>query len=78
MVVPDGSSEKAGVGDELGSEEDLLYEEFRSSGHRFGHPGGGGGEQLAINEVSNVEMLTPSNNNEYLWIIVRSNETSLK
>ncbi len=78
MVVPDGSSEKAGVGDELGSEEDLLYEEFRSSGHRFGHPGGGGGEQLAINEVSNVEMLTPSNNDEYLWIIVRSNETSLK
>ncbi|XP_051795975.1 uncharacterized protein arhgef4 isoform X2 [Acanthochromis polyacanthus] len=51
VVVPDGPSEKAGLGDELGSEEDLLYEEFRSSGHRFGHPGGGGGEQLAINEV---------------------------
>ncbi|XP_047424326.1 uncharacterized protein LOC124995732 isoform X2 [Mugil cephalus] len=51
MVVPDGASEKAGLGDELGSEEDLLYEEFRSSGHRFGHPGGGGGEQLAINEL---------------------------
>ncbi|XP_074549094.1 uncharacterized protein arhgef4 isoform X2 [Halichoeres trimaculatus] len=51
VVVPDGSSEKAGLGDELGSEEDLLYEEFRSSGHRFGHPGGGGGEQLAINEL---------------------------
>lgn len=55
VVVPDGASEKAGLGDELGSEEDLLYEEFRSSGHRFGHPGGGGGEQLAINEVGNVE-----------------------
>ncbi|XP_041670370.1 uncharacterized protein arhgef4 isoform X1 [Cheilinus undulatus] len=51
VVVPDGASEKAGLGDELGSEEDLLYEEFRGSGHRFGHPGGGGGEQLAINEL---------------------------
>ncbi|XP_051266174.1 rho guanine nucleotide exchange factor 4 isoform X6 [Dicentrarchus labrax] len=51
VVVPDGASEKVGLGDELGSEEDLLYEEFRGSGHRFGHPGGGGGEQLAINEL---------------------------
>ncbi|XP_068565730.1 uncharacterized protein arhgef4 isoform X1 [Cebidichthys violaceus] len=51
VVVPDGASEKSGLGNELGSEEDLLYEEFRSSGHRFGHPGGGGGEQLAINEL---------------------------
>ncbi|TKS88095.1 Rho guanine nucleotide exchange factor 4 APC-stimulated guanine nucleotide exchange factor 1 [Collichthys lucidus] len=51
VVVPDGASEKVGLGDELGSEEDLLYEEFRGSGHRFGHPGGGGGEQLAINEA---------------------------
>lgn len=58
VVVPDGASDKVGLGDELGSEEDLLYEEFRSSGHRFGHPGGGGGEQLAINEVGNVEMLS--------------------
>lgn len=54
MVVPDGASERVGIGEELGSEEDLLYEEFRSSGHRFGHTGGGGGEQLAINEVSKV------------------------
>lgn len=51
VVVPDGTSEKSGVCDDLGSEEDFLYEEFRGSGHRFGHPGGGGGEQLAINEV---------------------------
>ncbi|KAM8730825.1 rho guanine nucleotide exchange factor 4 isoform 5-T5 [Acanthopagrus schlegelii] len=51
VVVPDGASEKVGLGDELGSEEDLLYEDFRGSGHRFGHPGGGGGEQLAINEL---------------------------
>uniref|UniRef100_A0A3Q3W6Y2 Uncharacterized protein n=1 Tax=Mola mola TaxID=94237 RepID=A0A3Q3W6Y2_MOLML len=51
VVVPDGASEKVGLGDEMGSEEDLLYEEFRSSGHRFRHPGGGGGEQLAINEL---------------------------
>lgn len=56
MVIPDGASEKAGLGDELGSEEDLLYDDFRSSGHRFGHPGGGGGEQLAINEVGNMEL----------------------
>ncbi|KAL1006663.1 hypothetical protein UPYG_G00075090 [Umbra pygmaea] len=51
VVVPDGAGDKAGLGlgDDLGSDEDL-YEEFRSSGHRFGHPGGGG-EQLAINEL---------------------------
>ncbi|KAJ8010473.1 hypothetical protein DPEC_G00075450 [Dallia pectoralis] len=51
VVVPDGGGDKAGLGlgDDLGSDEDL-YEEFRSSGHRFGHPGGGG-EQLAINEL---------------------------
>ncbi|KAM8823619.1 rho guanine nucleotide exchange factor 4 isoform 4-T4 [Spinachia spinachia] len=51
LVVPDGASEKAGHWEELGSEDDLLYEDFRSCGHRFGHPGGGGGEQLAINEL---------------------------
>ncbi|XP_058485858.1 uncharacterized protein arhgef4 isoform X3 [Solea solea] len=51
VVIPDGASEKTALGDELGSEDDLLYEDFRSSGHRFGHPGGGGGEQLAINEL---------------------------
>ncbi|XP_008436448.1 rho guanine nucleotide exchange factor 4 isoform X3 [Poecilia reticulata] len=51
LVVPDGPLEKVGHGDQLGSEEDFLYEEFYSSGHRFGHPGGGGGEQLAINEL---------------------------
>ncbi|XP_036372491.1 uncharacterized protein LOC118769473 isoform X2 [Megalops cyprinoides] len=49
VVIPDGAPDKIGLGDDLGSEEDL-YEEFRSSGHRFGHPGGGG-EQLAINEL---------------------------
>ncbi|XP_052339397.1 serine-rich adhesin for platelets isoform X11 [Oncorhynchus keta] len=49
VIVPDGGGEKAGLGDDLGSDEDL-YEEFRSSGHRCGHPGGGG-EQLAINEL---------------------------
>ncbi|XP_041718148.2 uncharacterized protein LOC121550087 isoform X1 [Coregonus clupeaformis] len=49
VIVPDGGGEKASLGDDLGSDEDL-YEEFRSSGHRFGHPGGGG-EQLAINEL---------------------------
>ncbi|XP_055784194.1 rho guanine nucleotide exchange factor 4-like isoform X2 [Salvelinus fontinalis] len=51
VIVPDGGGEKSGLvlGDDLGSDEDL-YEEFRSSRHHFGHPGGGG-EQLAINEL---------------------------
>ncbi|XP_055086231.1 rho guanine nucleotide exchange factor 4 isoform X1 [Periophthalmus magnuspinnatus] len=50
VVVPDGP-EKCILGEEGGSEEDLLYEDYRSSSHRFGVPGGGGGEQLAINEL---------------------------
>ncbi|KAG5268183.1 hypothetical protein AALO_G00209180 [Alosa alosa] len=49
VIVPDGATEKAAFGDEAGSEEDL-FEDYRSSGHRFGHSGGGG-EQLAINEL---------------------------
>lgn len=57
VIVPDGASERSGLADDLGSEEDLLYEEFRTSSHRFGHPGGGGGEQLAINEVGRIEIL---------------------
>ncbi|XP_027710501.1 rho guanine nucleotide exchange factor 4 isoform X2 [Vombatus ursinus] len=48
-VIPDGALDKSALGDELGSEEDL-YEDFRSSSHHYGHPGGGG-EQLAINEL---------------------------
>ncbi|XP_061569509.1 rho guanine nucleotide exchange factor 4-like isoform X2 [Cololabis saira] len=43
VVVPDGSEK---FSEDL--EDDLVYEEFRS-GHRF--PGGGGGEQLAVNEL---------------------------
>ncbi|XP_070609086.1 rho guanine nucleotide exchange factor 4 isoform X1 [Erythrolamprus reginae] len=46
-VIADGSLEK--TSDDIGSEEDL-YEDFRSSSHCYGHPGGGG-EQLAINEL---------------------------
>ncbi|XP_060097882.1 rho guanine nucleotide exchange factor 4 isoform X1 [Heteronotia binoei] len=46
-VIADGSLEK--TSDDVGSEEDL-YDDFRSSSHRYGHPGGGG-EQLAINEL---------------------------
>ncbi|XP_022522336.2 rho guanine nucleotide exchange factor 4 isoform X3 [Astyanax mexicanus] len=49
VILPDGAPDKLGVGDEVGSEEDL-YEDLRSSGHRYGHPGGAG-EQLAINEL---------------------------
>ncbi|XP_061730483.1 rho guanine nucleotide exchange factor 4-like isoform X1 [Nerophis ophidion] len=51
LILPDGLSKKLGSGQDLGSEDDLLYEEFCSSVHCFGHPGGGGGEQLAINEL---------------------------
>ncbi|XP_066565080.1 uncharacterized protein arhgef4 isoform X2 [Amia ocellicauda] len=46
-VIPD--CDKTVLGEDGGSEEDL-YEDFRSSSHRFGHSGGGG-EQLAINEL---------------------------
>lgn len=49
LVITDGPQDKSGLADEVGSEDDL-YNEFRSSSNRFGHPGGGG-EQLAINEV---------------------------
>ncbi|XP_059900484.1 uncharacterized protein LOC132452110 isoform X5 [Gadus macrocephalus] len=59
VVVPDGGPEKGSLGEDLGSEEDLLYEDFRGSAHRFGHPGGGGGEQLAINEVRPLTHVTP-------------------
>ncbi|XP_046869996.1 rho guanine nucleotide exchange factor 4-like isoform X3 [Hypomesus transpacificus] len=49
VVVPDGGPERCGgLGD--GASEEDLYEDFHSSCHRFGHPGGGG-EQLAINEL---------------------------
>ncbi|XP_052470349.1 uncharacterized protein LOC128027065 isoform X2 [Carassius gibelio] len=49
LVITDGAQDKSGLVDEVGSEDDL-YNEFRSSSNRFGHPGGGG-EQLAINEL---------------------------
>uniref|UniRef100_A0A8C5HFI0 Rho guanine nucleotide exchange factor 4 n=1 Tax=Gouania willdenowi TaxID=441366 RepID=A0A8C5HFI0_GOUWI len=52
VMVPDGTSDRSGLREDVGSEEDLLlYDDFCHSGHRFGHPGGGGGEQLAINEL---------------------------
>lgn len=51
-MITDGSQDKSGLADEVGSEDDL-YNEFRSSSNRFGHPGGGG-EQLAINEVQHT------------------------
>uniref|UniRef100_A0A672LMT3 Rho guanine nucleotide exchange factor 4-like n=1 Tax=Sinocyclocheilus grahami TaxID=75366 RepID=A0A672LMT3_SINGR len=49
LVITDGPQDKSGLVDEVGSEDDL-YNEFRSSSNRFRHPGGGG-EQLAINEL---------------------------
>ncbi|KAI2667456.1 Rho guanine nucleotide exchange factor 4 [Labeo rohita] len=55
MVITDGPQDKPGLADEVGSEDDL-YNEFRSSSNRFGHPGGGG-EQLAINEVEHAGCL---------------------
>ncbi|XP_041119512.1 rho guanine nucleotide exchange factor 4-like isoform X8 [Polyodon spathula] len=48
-VITDGAHDKTALVGDVGSEEDL-YEDFHSSNHRFGHPGGGG-EQLAINEL---------------------------
>ncbi|XP_054984946.1 rho guanine nucleotide exchange factor 4 isoform X1 [Sorex araneus] len=48
-AIPDGALDKASCADELGSEEDL-YEDVHSSSHHYSHPGGGG-EQLAINEL---------------------------
>ncbi|XP_072723917.1 rho guanine nucleotide exchange factor 4 [Ciconia boyciana] len=48
-VIADGVLDKTALTDDMGSDEDL-YEDFRSSNHRYGHPGGGG-EQLAINEL---------------------------
>lgn len=55
LVITDGPQDKSGLADEVGSEDDL-YNEFRSSSNRFGHPGGGG-EQLAINEVEHTGCL---------------------
>ncbi|XP_069752664.1 LOW QUALITY PROTEIN: uncharacterized protein [Narcine bancroftii] len=48
-VTNDGTLDKSSFADEVGSEEDL-YEDYRSGNHRYGHQGGGG-EQLAINEL---------------------------
>ncbi|MGH0141346.1 UNVERIFIED_CONTAM: hypothetical protein FKN15_036785 [Acipenser sinensis] len=57
-VITDGAHDKTALVDDVGSEEDL-YEDFRSSSHRFGHPGGGG-EQLAINEAVSPAPSTPA------------------
>ncbi|XP_053772770.1 rho guanine nucleotide exchange factor 4 isoform X2 [Desmodus rotundus] len=48
-AIPDGALDMAIHADKTGSEEDL-YEDGHSSGHHYSHPGGGG-EQLAINEL---------------------------
>ncbi|EPY75875.1 hypothetical protein CB1_001533102 [Camelus ferus] len=48
-ALPDGALDPALRADEAGSEEDL-YEDVHSSSHHYSHPGGGG-EQLAINEL---------------------------
>ncbi|KAF4026271.1 hypothetical protein G4228_018637 [Cervus hanglu yarkandensis] len=49
IALPDGALDTALRGDEAGSEEDL-YEDGHSSSHHYSHTGGGG-EQLAINEL---------------------------
>lgn len=69
LVIADGSLEK--TSDDIGSEEDL-YEDFRSSSHRYGHPGGGG-EQLAINEV--LQLLVTKANKTHLMLSAFSNNT---
>ncbi|XP_066237188.1 LOW QUALITY PROTEIN: rho guanine nucleotide exchange factor 4 [Saccopteryx leptura] len=48
-AIPDGALDMAIHADKTGSEEDL-YEDVHSSSHHYSHPGGGG-EQLAINEL---------------------------
>ncbi|XP_049624237.1 rho guanine nucleotide exchange factor 4 isoform X2 [Suncus etruscus] len=48
-AIPDGALDKVICADDVGSEEDL-YEDVHSSSHHYSHPGGGG-EQLAINEL---------------------------
>uniref|UniRef100_G3R4S0 Rho guanine nucleotide exchange factor 4 n=1 Tax=Gorilla gorilla gorilla TaxID=9595 RepID=G3R4S0_GORGO len=48
-AMPDGALDAAVRADEVGSEEDL-YDDLHSSSHHYSHPGGGG-EQLAINEL---------------------------
>uniref|UniRef100_A0A2I3H2L9 Rho guanine nucleotide exchange factor 4 n=1 Tax=Nomascus leucogenys TaxID=61853 RepID=A0A2I3H2L9_NOMLE len=48
-TMPDGALDTAVRADEVGSEEDL-YDDLHSSSHHYSHPGGGG-EQLAINEL---------------------------
>ncbi|TST47705.1 Serine/threonine-protein kinase ATR [Bagarius yarrelli] len=45
LVITDGAQDKSGLGDEVGSEEEL-YNDFHISANRLG-----GGEQLAINEL---------------------------
>lgn len=47
--MPDATLDTALRVEEMGSKEDL-YEDLHGSGHHYSHPGGGG-EQLAINEV---------------------------
>ncbi|XP_046733046.1 uncharacterized protein arhgef4 [Silurus meridionalis] len=47
LVITDGPQDKSGLGDEVGS-EDELYNDFHISANRLG-----GGEQLAINELIN-------------------------
>ncbi|XP_073926543.1 LOW QUALITY PROTEIN: rho guanine nucleotide exchange factor 4 [Castor canadensis] len=47
--MPDGALDTAIRSEEVGSEEDL-YEDLHGSSHHYSHPGGGG-EQLAINEL---------------------------
>nr|XP_051704722.1 rho guanine nucleotide exchange factor 4 isoform X1 [Oryctolagus cuniculus] len=48
-AMPDGVLDTVVRADEAGSEEDL-YEDLHGSSHHYSHPGGGG-EQLAINEL---------------------------
>ncbi|KAK2109271.1 hypothetical protein P7K49_014436 [Saguinus oedipus] len=48
-AMPDGALDTAVRADEVGSQEDL-YDDLHSSSHHYSHSGGGG-EQLAINEL---------------------------
>lgn len=52
-VITDGSLDRPSLMDDMGSDDDL-YDDLHVSSHRYG----GGGEQLAINEVPLLKLLT--------------------
>ncbi|XP_069069812.1 rho guanine nucleotide exchange factor 4 isoform X2 [Pleurodeles waltl] len=71
-VIADGALDKTTLPDDVGLDEDL-YDDFRGSSHRYGHSGGGG-EQLAINELISDGSVVYA---EALWDHVTMDEQEL-